>query len=138
MRIPRPFADVVALVRDMVAWPREVVLVRAHHRWTGALYLVAVSVPALFGWQPQPVFTWVVLAIGGTSLALDLLGTVAHVAWHRGRIWQAVECPSCGDDPDDGQDPDDDPDVPDDPHGLTLADREWLASIGAAAEKAGR
>ncbi|MET9070977.1 hypothetical protein ABZX95_02115 [Streptomyces sp. NPDC004232] len=140
MRFPewltRPFADVAALARDLIASPREVLLVRAHHRWVGALYLAVLSVPAVFGYRPGLILAVVVLVIGGFSLGLDLLGMVAHVAWHRGRIWQSIACPLC-DDGDDGPDDDpDDPDVPDDPYGLTLADHAWLHTISAKAPTA--
>ncbi|MEV7389457.1 hypothetical protein [Streptomyces sp. NPDC091215] len=141
MRLPawltRPFANVAALAHDLVAWPREVLLVRAHHRWVGALYLAVLSVPALFGYQPRLIPAVAVLVIGGSSLGLDLLGMVAHVAWHRGRIWQSTTCPLCSDD-DDGpdDDPDPDPDVPDVPYGLTLADHAWLHSISVKAPTA--
>ena len=142
MRIPefvtRPFADVVALVRDLVTSPREVLLVRAHRQWTGAVYLAALSLPALFGWKPQFALAMVVLVLAGASLSLDILGTAAHIAWHRGRIWQAIECQECGDDGDDGDDDQDDPDSPDDPFGISRTDQEWLDAVSVGTvQKAG-
>jgi hypothetical protein len=130
--VTRPFADVVALLRDLVTLPREVLLVRAHRPWTGAVYVVALSVPALFDWWKPPfVLAMVVVVLAGASLSLDLFGTAVHIAWHRGRIWQGIECEACGDDGDDGDDPDAPDDVPDDPFGLSRADQEWLDSVSA-------
>jgi hypothetical protein len=142
VRIPefltRPLADVVALVRDLIVSPREVLLVRAHHRWYGALYLAVLGVPAVFGYHPRLVPAVALLVVGGVSLGLDLVGMVAHVVWHRDRIWQDIECPVCGDD-DDGPDDqhEDEPDAPEDPHGLTLADQAWLDAVAAGSVPAG-
>lgn len=135
MRLPRPIADLLCLAHDLVTSPREVLLVRHHHQWTGAALIALVSAPCLFtDARPAPVPAAIVLAIGGISWALDLVGTAAHIAWRRGRIWADVTCDCC--DPDDNGDDDEDPtpDGPDDPEGysLTPADEEWLREISAA------
>lgn len=131
MRLPRPLADLCCLAYDLVTSPREVLLVRRHHQWTGPAWIAALSAPALFGYRPDMVPALIVLTVGGFSWALDLVGTAAHIAWQRGRIWPDITCGCC--DPDDG--PDDDPGPPtgpDDPggYGLTPADEQWLHSLG--------
>ncbi|MFJ4915885.1 hypothetical protein [Streptomyces sp. NPDC088726] len=112
MSLPRPLADLICLGRDLADRPRDVLLTRSHHQWTGAGFiatiaaLVAANVP---GFPPMALVPALLLA--GPSWALDLAGIVAHSLWATGRIWPDAECECCGDDPDDGHDdtPADDP-----------------------------
>jgi hypothetical protein len=134
----RLLADVCALVWDLVHSPREVLLVRCHHQWVGAGYIAMACAPVALGWQIDRDIVFAVLLVGGVSWTLDLVGTAAHIAWRRGRIWQDIECPCC-DGPDDGG-PDDDepagPDSPDDDHGIALEAEAWLRSLTTRHEAA--
>ncbi len=132
MPIPRPIADIAALFRDLATSPREVLLVRHHHQWIGAGYITLLQLADALGWHTSPTARAVILAVGGSSWALDIAGTIAHVAWQRGRIWQDITCDCC-DGPGGGWDDEaeDGPDAPDD-HGLSVEDEAWLRSLGSS------
>lgn len=116
--MPRLIADLLALWRGLIGYPREVLLNRAHRQWRGAGFIalvaifVAVGVP---GFPPQSL--WLAIALGGPGWTLDLAGTLAHGLWSSGRIWCGTECECCGGDPGD-EDDQPTPEEPDDPHGL--------------------
>lgn len=123
--LPRPLADLIALCRDLVRQPREVLLNRGHHQWRAAGLIAIASTPAWFGHRPNTMAALVILPLAGLSFALDVAGYLAHGLWTSGRIWKGVECQCCGDDPDDGHDDSEDAD-PDDGGGLALDVETWL------------
>ncbi|MFE9337742.1 hypothetical protein [Streptomyces sp. NPDC007063] len=129
MRMPRPIADVFCLWRDLLQAPREVLLVRGHHQWTGPVLVAQVALLDMAG-RPLPgAVAAALLMWGGGSFLLDCLGTLAHCGWDRGRLWADRECQLCGDDGGPGDDGSDDPQVPDDPYALSAADEQWLNTI---------
>lgn len=129
MQTPRPIADLAALIRDLCTSPREVLLVRHHHDWVGAAYIALMQLADACGWHTNPLAKAVILAVGGSSWALDIAGRIVHVAWQRGRIWQDIACPCCEGPGDWWEDePDGGPDAPED-HGLTPEDEAWLRSL---------
>ncbi|WP_327269672.1 hypothetical protein OG233_22400 [Streptomyces sp. NBC_01218] len=112
MNLPRPLADLICLGRDLVARPREVLLNRSHHQWTGAGFIATIAVLVATGFPGFPPVALVpALVLAGPSFALDLAGTLAHGLWESERIWPDLTCECCGDDPDGGHDdaPADDP-----------------------------
>lgn len=67
------------------------------------------------------------MSIAGVSWALDLIGSIAHVAWESGRLWPDLEC-ECGDGPGDDGDDDPEPGEPEDDGGLTAEIESWLST----------
>jgi hypothetical protein len=125
--IPRPIADLIALARSMVTSPREVLLLRGHHQWVGAGVIgLALSTEWIGRPVPASVLAPVLIA-AGMSWGLDLLGTLAHGLWKSGRLWPGIDCPCCGEHPDDG---DDEPELDDpaDGGGLARDIEAWLRS----------
>lgn len=107
MRMPRPLADVVAFWRDLPRHPREVLLVRGHHQWRGAVYIAAVHLPWLIDGTIPPDWMRPLLCLFYLNLLLDVAGWVLHVKWSADEIWPSVECPIC-----DAVDEDEEQDAP--------------------------
>ncbi|MFE4607882.1 hypothetical protein ACFRK5_05925 [Streptomyces niveus] len=117
--LPRVVADYLCLWRDLLRFPRLVLLNRAHS--VAALLAIAVlcAVNLLVGHPATVVALYVVLVVCGPSAIVSAAGSVAHVLWDRDLIWADIDCEWCGDDPDDdGPDDGPGPDDPADPHGL--------------------
>lgn len=130
--IRQSFLGYVDLFQYAVREPREVLLMRCHHQWTGAAVLAVTF--GLYLVSPfDPVSLTVLLVFGGSSWALDLVASSVHWLWRKGWLWKSIACPCCGpydDGPDDGEF-DDDPDEPGDDHGLTPDDEAWLLSLAS-------
>ncbi|MFD7514071.1 hypothetical protein ACFV85_04600 [Streptomyces niveus] len=118
-RLPRVVADYLSLWRDLLRFPRLVLLNRAHSVASLLAIAVLCAVNLVVGHPATVAALYAVLVVCGPSAIVSAAGSVAHVLWDRGLIWADVDCEWCGDDPDDDG-PDDGlgPDDPADPHGL--------------------
>lgn len=127
--LPLAVADYLCLWRDLIQWPRQVLLNRAHSFASIAAIGGLCAVNLLVGHPATVVALYVALVVFGPSAFVSVAGSVAHAMWDRGLIWSDIECEWCGDGPDDdGPDEGLGPDDPDDPHGLI---REITAYLSA-------
>lgn len=124
--LPRLVADYLSLWRDLVQWPRLVLLNRAHSFASFATIGGFYAVNLLVGHPATVALLYGALVVCGPSALVSFAGSVAHELWERALIWPDLDCQVCGDDPDDGHDDQPDPDEPDDPHGLIREITEYL------------
>ncbi|MEV8365913.1 hypothetical protein [Streptomyces niveus] len=117
--LPLAVADYLCLWRDLLRFPRLVLLNRAHSVASLAAIAVLCAVNLLVGHPASVAALYAVLVVCGPSAIVSAAGSVVHVLWVRGLIWADIDCEWCGDDPDDDG-PDDalGPVEPADPHGL--------------------
>ncbi|MFC9748862.1 hypothetical protein [Streptomyces niveus] len=103
-------ADYLCLWRDLLRFPRLVLLNRAHSVASLATIAVLCAVNLLVG-HPATVAALYAAIVSAA-------GSVAHVLWDRDLIWSDIDCEWCSDPDDDGPDDGPGPDDADDPHGL--------------------
>lgn len=127
-RLPRLIADYLCLWRDIIRFPREVLLNRSHSIASIAAIGGVCAVDLLLTHPVTTAVTFIVLPVIIPSALVSVAGSVAHALWDRGLIWADIACEWCGDDPDDDG-PDDGlgPDDPDDPHGLIREITDYLS-----------
>ncbi|MFB8350261.1 hypothetical protein [Streptomyces niveus] len=127
-RLPRLIADYLCLWRDIIRFPRQVLLNRSHSIASLAAIGGVCAVDLSITHPVTTAVTFIVLAVFGPSALVSVAGSVAHALWDRGLIWADIACEWCGDDPDDDG-PDDGlgPDDPDDPHGLIRDITDYLS-----------
>lgn len=131
--LPRLIADYLTLWRDLLRFPREVLLNRSHSIVSIAAIAGFCAADLLIAHPVATIVKHLALAVFVPSAFVSVAGSAAHALWDRGLIWADIDCEWCGDDPDDDG-PDDGlgPDDPDDPHGLIreitayLSDRRTL------------
>ncbi|MGW1015604.1 hypothetical protein [Streptomyces niveus] len=127
MNMPRLIADHLSLWRDVVRFPRQVLLNRAHSFAAMAGIGVACAVDFLIDHVGTEVVAYVAVFAFGPSSLVSFAGSIAHTLWSRELIWADLECEWCGDDPDDdGGDGEPEPGEPDDPNGLIRDINEYL------------
>ncbi|WP_405797717.1 hypothetical protein [Streptomyces sp. NBC_01506] len=126
--LPRLFADYLTLWRDIVRFPRQVLLNRSHSIASITAIGGFCAVDLLIAHPFATAVTYLALAVFVPSAIVSVAGSVAHSLWDRGLIWADIECEWCGDDPDDDG-PDDalGPEDPDDPHGLIREIKAYLS-----------
>ncbi|WP_381801130.1 hypothetical protein [Streptomyces niveus] len=118
--LPRLLADYLCLWRDVVRFPRQVLLNRSHSIASMATIGGTCLVDLAIGHPCTEAVVYAALVVFGPPASIAFAGSIAHTLWGRGLIWADLDCELCGGGPDDDDGYDDDlgPDDPDDPHGL--------------------